>query len=188
MLEEKLNLNQKLARIRKIADVVTKSKKGFNYSFADISDILAKIKAGMERYGVSLVPTITPGTMQVEKVVSVNTKLDRQGKSYDVTSTEYLARAEMVFLWLDDETGESREVPWNVVGAQSDPSQAFGSGLTYCTRYFLTNYFQIPQVETDVDTYRSKQREAEAAEDLSIAKSIIDQLDTDIRIKKRVRV
>ena len=54
MADEKLNLYQKLAKIRKIVDVVSKQKSGFKYTYADINEILAKVKGGMERYGVSL--------------------------------------------------------------------------------------------------------------------------------------
>ena len=51
---ETLNLIQKLAKIRAISDVVAKEKRGYNYSYADITSILAKITAGMKKYGVSL--------------------------------------------------------------------------------------------------------------------------------------
>lgn len=183
MAEEKLNLIQKLSKIRQMADVVTKSKRGYNYTYADISDILAKIRTGMSKYGVSLIPLIVPGTTSVENVVYVNTKMDKQGNAHDITTSEFLTKADMVFRWVNDENDETIEVPWTLMGAQADPSQAFGSGMTYCTRYFMTNYFQIPQVENnDVDAYRSKQKAAEAAEDLAIAQSIIAQFDTKIRV------
>lgn len=39
---ETLNLMQKLAKIRAISDVVAKEKRGYNYSYADITSILAK--------------------------------------------------------------------------------------------------------------------------------------------------
>lgn len=62
-----------------------------------------------------------------------------------------------------------------------DPSQALGSGLTYCTRYFLCNYFQIAQADSDVDAYRSKQKAAEESEDKAIAEEIIAQFDGIVR-------
>lgn len=174
---QKMNLYQKLAKIRAIADAVRKTKAGHNYTYADISDILAKITAGMQKYNVSLIPGITPGTTEISQVVSVNTKLDKAGKSYDKTTTEMLVKADMKFIWVNDENpSETIEVPWSLTGSQSDPSQAFGSGLTYCTRYFLTNYFQMAQLNTDVDAYRSKQKEAEESEDKAIAKGIIDNI------------
>lgn len=181
MNEEKLNLYQKLAKIRGIADVVVKSKKGFNYTYADVTDILARVKAGMVKYGISLIPLITPGTVSVAQQVTVNTKINKAGQTYDQTTTEYLVSGDMIFRWVEDETGEALDIPWTVVGAQADPSQAFGSGLTYCTRYFLTDYFQIPQVDSDVDAYRSKQKAAAEAEERAISASIIDEFDTTVR-------
>lgn len=182
MAEEKLNLVQKLAKIRAISDVAQKNKKGYNYSYTDITAILANVTAGMKKYGVSLVPRIVPGTSTVEQNVVVNTKFDQTGKAYDQTATEMLYRADMVFRWVNNENPEEFiDVPWFITGSQSDPSQAFGSGLTYCTRYFLTSYFQIAQPETDVDAYRSKQKAAEASEDKAIAEQIIQHFDILVR-------
>lgn len=182
MGEERLNLTQKLAKIRAISDVAQKNKKGYNYSYADITAILANVTAGMKKYGVSLVPGIVPGTSTVEQNVVVNTKFDKTGKAYDQTATEMLYKADMVFRWVNDENPEEFiDVPWFVTGSQSDPSQAFGSGLTYCTRYFLTSYFQIAQPETDPDAYRSKQKAAEASEDKAVAEQIIREFDVLVR-------
>ncbi len=177
-----LNLIQKLAKIRAISDVVSKEKKGYNYTYADITTILANITAGMKKYGVSLIPSIVPGTTVVGQNVVVNTKFDKTGKAYDSTATEMLVRADMVFKWVNDEDpGDFIEVPWIVTGSQADPSQALGSGLTYCTRYFLCNYFQIAQADSDVDTYRSKQKAAEVSEDKAIAEGIIQNFDTILK-------
>lgn len=182
MAEEKLNLIQKLARIRSISDVVLKEKKGFNYNYADITSILAKITAGMKKYRVSLIPTIQSGSAQVIQNVITKTKVDKTGKHYDNVETEMLVTADMLFTWVnDDDPSDIIEVPWFVTGSQADPSQAFGSGLTYCTRYFLCNYFQIALADTDVDAYRSKQKVAEESEDRAIAAAIIEKLDTKIK-------
>lgn len=179
---EKLNLIQKLAAIRKIASAVSKSKKGYNYTYSDITEILAKVTAGMDKYGVSLIPSIVPATGKVEQNVVVNTKVDKQGKPYTQTVTEMLASADMNYRWVNnDEPTEYIDVPWFVTGSQSDPSQAFGSGLTYTSRQFLTNFFQIAQVENDVDAYRSKQKAAEASEDRAIAEGLVSQFDTMIK-------
>lgn len=146
MADTKLNLVQKLAKIRAISDVVSKEKRGYNYSYADITTILANITAGMKKYGVSLIPSIVPGTSEVVQNVVVNTKFDKTGKAYDNTVTEMLVKADMVFKWVNDEDpNDTIEVPWFVTGSQTDPSQALGSGLTYCTRYFLCNYFQMQE-------------------------------------------
>ena len=179
--EQKLNLVQKLAKIRSISGAVAKNKQGYNYSYAEITQILAKVTAGMKNYGVSLIPGIVPGTTGVEQKTIVTTKTDKTGKHFDQTTTEFLVCAEITFTWVDDDNPEDKiVVPWTVIGEQGDPSQAFGSGLTYCTRYFLTSYFQIAQ-DNDVDAYRSKQKEAEKAEDAEIAAGIIESFDKAVR-------
>lgn len=165
-----------------MSDVVVKDRSGFNYKYADITQILAKVTAGMKKYNVSLVPGIQPGTAVVEQKTIVNTKTDKTGKPFDKTTTEMLVKADMTFTWInDDDPNETLVVPWFVTGSQEDPSQAFGSGLTYCTRYFLINFFNIAQPESDVDAYRSRQKEAEASEDRTLAEGIIEQFDTQVK-------
>lgn len=182
MAEENLSLIKKLAKIRNISDVAQKNKQGYGYTYTDITEILANVTAGMKKYGVSLLPSIVPGTSKIEQVTTVNTKTDKQGRTYDKKDTEMLFSADMVYKWVNDDNPEEFiEIPWAVVGAQSDPSQSLGSGLTYCSRYFLTNYFQIAQSDLDVDAYRSKQKAAEASEDKAIAEAIIDQFDTVLK-------
>ena len=182
MSEENLSLIKKLAKIRNISDVAQKNKQGYGYTYTDITEILANVTAGMKKYGVSLLPSIVPGTSKIEQVTTVNTKTDKQGRTYDKKDTEMLFSADMVYKWVNDDNPEEFiEIPWAVVGSQSDPSQSLGSGLTYCSRYFLTNYFQIAQSDLDVDAYRSKQKAAEASEDKAIAEAIIDQFDTILK-------
>lgn len=179
----KLNIYQKLAKIRELADAVRKSKKGFNYTYADITDILAKVRAGMKNNGVSLIPHFVPNTMSVEPVTTINTKVDRAGNVNDITTTEMLFRAEMIWTWVNDENPEEHiDVPWIITGSQADPSQAMGSGLTYTQRQFLTAYFQIPQSDQDVDAIRSKQREAEHAEDKAIAEKLNGEIDSLVKM------
>ena len=180
---KRLNLYERLAQIRRIADAVKREKSGYNYKYADIVEILAKVMAGMNKYGVSLIPRIVPGTQKVYTTQTVNTKFDKSGKPYDSTTTEWVYDAEAVFRWIvDDDPTEYEEVTWSIVGAQADPSQAFGSGITYCTRYFLTEYFQIAQTSEDPDAYRSKQKAAEEAEGKKIAKEIIDGFDAKLLV------
>ena len=181
--EQQLNLIQKLAKIRSIADVAVKDKRGYNYSYADITQILASVKSGMKKYGISLIPMITPGTSQVSQLITSNTKFTKTGDAYEQKTTEMLYQADMVFRWVnDDNPEECMDVPWTVTGSQADPSQAFGSAMTYCTRYFLTNFFQIAQAAAeDVDAYRSRQKEAEVSEEKAISEEIIKQFDTEFR-------
>lgn len=182
MAKEELTLIQKLAKIRAISDVVVRDKKGYNYTYADITSILANITAGMKKYNVSLIPLIVPETAKVSQNYHTTQKISKTGTTYESTSKEMLVEADMVFRWINDDNPEDFiDVSWFVVGSQSDPSQAFGSGLTYCTRYFLTSYFQIAQPELDTDVYRTKQKEAEDLEDKMITQGIIEEIDLEIK-------
>lgn len=95
-MAEQLNLVQKLAKIRAMSDVVSKEKRGYNYSYADITSILANITSGMKKYGVSLIPSIVPGTASIAQSVIVNTKFDKTGKPYEQKATEMLVKADML--------------------------------------------------------------------------------------------
>lgn len=182
-LTVRMNLYQKLAKIRSIADAVKKDRSGYNYKYSDLEEILPKVTAGMNKYGVSLLPSVVPGTKRVYTQETRTTKFTKDGKPYEAVTTEWVFDADFVFTWVNDDNPEERiNVDWNIVGAQSDPSQAFGSGLTYCTRYFLKTYFQIGETESDPDTYRSKQKAAEESENKKIAKEIIDSFDTKLKV------
>lgn len=177
--ESTLNLVQKLAKIRAMSELATKSKQGYNYTYTDVTEILAKVTSGMKKYNVSLIPSIVPQTANVSQLVSVNTKIDRQGNAKDVTTTEMLFTADMTFRWVNDDNPEEHiDVPWFITGSMSDCSQSLGAACSYGMRQFLTSYFQIAQSsDLDVDAYRSKQKEAEAAESKAIAGEIISKFD-----------
>lgn len=173
------NIYQKLAKIRKLAEVIVKDKDGYGYRYVGIDSILAKITTGMKQNKVSLVPSIVPNTREVQKIEYVKTKYDKQTKSMiDTKEMEMLVYADMNYRWVNDEKPEEYiDVPWIMAGSQADPSQALGSALTYSTRQFLTQFFQIATPENDPDSYRSKQREAEEAENKAITEEILKEID-----------
>lgn len=178
MAEVKLNLYQKMAKIRKPAEIVQKNRKGFNYTYVDESAILSQITGLMTRYGVSLIPKITPGCTTVEPYVYTKTKTARDGKIIEEKVNEIMVTGEMEWVWINDENPEEQIiVPWVFVGSQADASQAFGSALTYSSRYFLLKYFNIATSDDDPDEFRRRQREAEKTEDKLIANEIIESID-----------
>lgn len=180
--ENTLNLYQKLAKIRAISEVAKKSKKGYNYTYTDITEILANVTAGMKKYEVSLIPSIVPETAHVEKIATDNTKFTKTGEQFNNHVEEMLFQSDMIFTWVNDENPDERiHVPWFATASMPDASQAQGSAMTYTMRQFLTSYFQIAQSDYDVDAYRSKQKEAEASEGRAIAESIIAEFDTILK-------
>lgn len=182
-MSETLNIYQKLAKIRKQVEVIKKNKSGFNYKYVTDDELLAKITAFMDKYGLSLIPSIVQGTMKYELYHYLKTKYDKTSKQYyDEHNNEVIVSADMVFSWINNENPDEKvEVPWITIGQQSDSSQAFGSGLTYSMRYFLLKYFNIATPDDDVDSWRSKQRAAEAAEEMAITQQIIEELDKDVK-------
>jgi len=176
--EKKMNLVQKLAKIRDISDVVKKNKKGYNYTYADVTVILANVTAGMKKYGVSLIPSIVPGTASISQNVISNTKVSKTGEAFDSKTTEMIFSAEMIYRWVnDDDATDFIEVPWFTTGSMSDPSQAMGAAMTYNMRTFLTSFFQIAQSDNDVDAYRSKQKEAEDSVNKAVVVGVIGEID-----------
>ena len=181
--EKKLNLYQKLAKIRKVVEVVQKNKSGYGYRYVTDDELLSKITGKMDSLGVSLIPGIVPGTLEVSPYTYVKTKYDPKAKeSHEENVNEILVKADTVYTWVNDENpSESIVVPWGLVGQQADASQSFGSGLTYTYRYFLLKYFGVSTVEDDPDNWRTKQREAEEAESREIAAGIIAEFDHNVK-------
>lgn len=181
-MAEVLNLYQKLAKIRKQVEVVQKNKSGYGYKYVTDDELLAKITVGMDKYGVSLVPNIVPGTLKVEPYTYKKTKRDKNG-SYEETVNEFTAVCDMAYVWVNnDNPEETVTVSWSMVGQQSDASQCLGSGLTYSMRYFLLKYFNVATPDDDPDNWRSKQKATEAAEDKAIAEQIINALDGKVKV------
>lgn len=132
----------------------------------------------MKKYHLSLIPNIIGGTTRVEPYSYKKTKTTKSGDIYEENANEVLVNADMTWTWINNDNPEEKVVVgWALVGQQGDASQAFGSGLTYSDRYFLLKYFNVATTNDDPDAHRSKQKEAEAAEDKMIAEQIIENFD-----------
>ncbi len=178
-MSEQMNIYQKLAKIRKPVEVIKKNRRGYGYTYVDEEEILSKITGLMGKYNVSLVPNIVHGSAIVEPYHYVKTKTTKDGKVYEEHVNEVMVRADMDWIWVNDEDPEDRVVvPWFFVGSQTDASQAFGSALTYASRYFLLKYFNVATSDDDPDNWRSRQKEAESEEDRLIARKIVEQVHT----------
>ena len=178
MAEEYLNLYQKLAKIRRGTEVIQKNKAGYGYKYTSIEEILSHVTAGMNKWHVSLVPSFVPDGTDVSLYTYTKIKTLKNGDRVEEPVTEFQASSKMTYTWVNDDNPEERiDVPWFISGSQTDPSQAMGSAMTYGMRYFLTNYFQISTPEDDPDNWRSKQKEAEAADGRDTAKAIIEEFD-----------
>lgn len=182
MAEQNLNIYQKLAKIRKQVEVIQRNKKGYGYTYVSEDEILAKISGFMDKYSLSLIPSVIHSSAVVTPYHTKKTKSTNKGEIYEENVNEVLVSADMVFTWVNNESPDERvDVPWILVGHQSDGSQSFGSGLSYAMRYFLLKFFNIATPDDDPDKWRSKQKAAGAAEDKMIAEEIIASFDTMVK-------
>lgn len=182
MAEQNLNIYQKLAKIRKQVEVIQRNKKGYGYTYVSEDEILAKISGFMDKYNLSLIPSVIHSSAVVTPYHTKKTKSTNKGEIYEENVNEVLVSADMVFTWVNNESPDERvDVPWILVGHQSDGSQSFGSGLSYAMRYFLLKFFNIATPDDDPDKWRSKQKAAGAAEDKMIAEEIIASFDTMVK-------
>jgi len=178
MSETKLNLVQKLAKIREMVEVLRKNKSGFNYKYVTEDEILARVAAGMKKYGVSLKPSVVPGTLATSPIQYQKVKKSKSGDPIVEDIYETLVQADLVFTWIDcDNQDDKMEVPWALIGQQSDAAQAFGSALTYANRYFMLKFFQVATPDDDPDNWRNKKEEAEAEAEASVTREIIAKID-----------
>ena len=177
----KLNIFEKLARIRKNVEVLQKNASGYGYKYVSEDVILEKITGMMDRYGLSLIPSIVQGSTEIHPYNYTETKAKKDGSTFEKQTNEVLVSADMVWTWINNSNPSERvEVPWMLVGQQSDASQAFGSGLSYSSRYFLLKFFNCATTEDDPDNWRSRQKEAGLAEEREIAKEIVAKIHAKV--------
>jgi len=186
-MSDTLNIYQRLAKIRKQVEVIQRNKAGYGYKYVSEDEILAKISGFMDKYSLSLIPSVIHSSSAVSPYHTQKTKV-LQNKATGETSTyeehvnEVLVSADMIFTWVNNDNPEERiDVPWILVGHQTDGSQSFGSGLSYAMRYFLLKFFNIATPDDDPDKWRSKQKAAGVAEDKMIAEEIIQSVDETIK-------
>lgn len=176
--EEIKGILNKIAKIREMVEALQKNANGFGYKYVSEDEVLANVTAGLKKYNLDVYPRIVPGTLSVTPYTATKVKVMKDGTRYDDAINDIIVSAEMEFEWIDlDNPSDRLLIPWSVVGQQSDASQAFGSGLTYCTRYFFLKFFKSSTLESDPDSWRTKQQEAMRAEDKEIVQAIVEEID-----------
>lgn len=177
MITEKLNIYQKLAKIRKPVEILQKNKAGHGYNYVTEDLILSKITGLMTKLGVSLIPSINSNTIKVVPYNYITTKTTKDGNTYDRQVNEILVHGDMTWCWINNENPDDRVmVPWALVGQQTQASQAFGSALTYASRYFMLKYFNVATSDDDPDNWKASQKAAENEEDMLITSQIIERV------------
>ena len=171
-MSESRNIYQKVARIRKIADVVQKNKKGYGYTYVSEDAILAKVKAGMDREGVVLEVTILPDTVRIEPYTYTKVKGGKEETVY-----EFLVTGCVRFSWVDIDNPTDRiDSHWVFSGTQGDAAQALGSALTYANRYYMLKFLQIATSDDDPDAWKLRKKEAEEEEERELVNDMLNEI------------
>ena len=174
-----MNLWQKLAKVRDIADVVAKNKSGYGYKYVSEDEILSKVKAGLSKYRVSIYPQLDPEHFSVERLEFTKKKYDKANQAWiDDPQSEYCVRGWITYLIINDDAPEERQtVLWPLVGSQADDAQAVGAALTYANRYFFMKFFGIATPDADPDEWKRKKEEAANAEESAAVSAMIKQIE-----------
>ncbi len=148
MPEEKLNLRQKLVKIRESIEYLQKSEKGNQGAYyVDVAVLLKRIRTEMNSHSVLLSPSI----------VSASMSLIPQPSAKSPNKNDHLCQMPMIMSWMDAESDEVINVPWFATGSHmTDPAMAMGGALTYTERYFLLKWFQIPTAKDDPEYFAKK--------------------------------
>ncbi|MCM1334178.1 MAG: ERF family protein [Bacteroides sp.] len=169
------NIYEKLSMIAENVKILKKSKSGYGYTYVPIEDILAGIQGKMKELGVMLIPEIGGSDCVFPEQTKVT--YDKAGNRQEKPVNELVISGKITFTWVNIHNPDERlSIPWYYYGKQEDASQAFGSALTYATRYFLLSFFQCATAD-DPDRIVAKKKELEAQENKRIISDISDQID-----------
>ncbi len=137
------SIYKKLLEIQKHIDSFTKDTRGHGFSYASGSQVLNKIRPIMNEQGLIL---------KQEVLSAENTRIDYTTAS-GKDKSEILTNAQMLFTWIDTDTGEKDESKFYASG-MNGWEQGLGSALTYGERYFLLKFFHVPTDGDDVDSVK----------------------------------
>lgn len=146
------SLAEKIFLIQAQSPYMKKDAKAYNFNYTNEETVLSWLKPELQKYGLTITPEIESHTITVDLVT-------KKIKGVMETKSEYLYSGQGYMVVRDFDSKEEVKVPWSFIGAGEDPAQAYGSALTYCNRYFMLKYFQVPTGKDDPDSWRSQQEE-----------------------------
>lgn len=171
-----LNVHQRIAKIRGMVEVCQKNASGYNYKYVSEEEVLAKVAAGMDKYGLNLYVSLVADKLEATHMLYEKKKTGRNGAEITETVDEFMVTGQLEYTWVNTDNPEDcLTVRWPLVGQQSDASQAVGSAMTYMNRYFLLKFFQVATPQDDPDNWRSKKKQAEDQANTELARQLIDE-------------
>ncbi len=175
---EKLSIPQKLAEIAKLVDVMKKDTASFVANYVNEESILERITLGLKQQKLEIYPMIVPGTIKALEQNYVTKKTLKDGTVKETPNHETIVHCDMVMRWINlEDTTETLDIPWAIIGQQADASQAFGSALTYSMRYFYLKFFHVATTKDDPDNFRAAQAQIESDQNKATLKAITDEIN-----------
>lgn len=162
----RLNLKQKLVKVREHIGVLKKDTKGPNYMYADPAAMLGLATHKMNELGVLLTSNVINSTLTREPNPTKNKP----------NAIDFCVTLTMEMIFHDSDTDEFISIPWFAVGTHAtDPAQAGGGALTYAERYFFLKQFNVPTTADDPDRIKEKSHGSNLISDEQ-AKQITDMM------------
>lgn len=149
-----VNLFKKLLEVRKSVPYLQKSEKGHQYSYVGSSGVLAALRDKLDEKGLLLFPKVIDNKMTLISVENV----DKYGNKK--VQSKVFTELNLLFTWVDSETGESFEVPFYAQGYDIEGEKGVGKALTYGEKYFLLKQFNIATDSEDPDSFQQKNEQA----------------------------
>ena len=145
-IHTKQNLYQKLVEVRKSVEYIQKNAKGYNFQYANETQILGAIRGKMDELNVFL---------EIDMI------------ALDPVECEYMAdkalrkiaglKATIIFTWTDADNPTDQIKKQMIVQDSESEITTVGGLLTYANRYFLYKFFSVPTDKEDPDTFENRQ-------------------------------
>jgi len=134
-----MNILEKLLAIQVAVDTFVKDgeNKSDKYKYVSSDGVLGTIRPKMNELKLLLEPSIAGHILH-------------EGTTRSGT-TRYMTEIDIIFTWVDVETGETRKIPFYAQGVDLAGEKGVGKALTYAEKYFLMKYFHVPTSKDDPD-------------------------------------
>ncbi len=176
----KKTIYAKLLEVKKQVSYIQKDKESHQYKYASPSAVLSRLNPLLNEQGLILKPEVVEMTTEriYLKPKGADVYVDGKKETKVIDVYETLFRIKMRFTWIDSETGETDVNEWASSGVNGD-EKGFGSALTYGSRYFLLQYFNIATDNDDPDSFQTKHMSKAEIQELEKKKinAIIIQID-----------
>lgn len=137
-----MGLLQKLGELRKEVTYLQKENRNQQqkFSYVSSSQVLTAVRTKMDELGLII----------ISEVVGSRLHEPLAGKK------QYMTELELLYTWVDVETGEQKEVRWYAQGADM-AEKGPGKAMTYGEKYFILKQLNIATDKDDPDAHEAKQ-------------------------------